>query len=116
MLGVARALMSRPRLLVVDELSLGLAPKVVAQLFDILHAINQDGASVLIVEQFVHMALDNTNRAYALVKGAVALEGKSRKLAASPALLAAYLGDAGEEGVEVAAAVAPNGSRRRSRR
>ena len=80
MLGVARALMSDPRLLIVDELSLGLAPKIVAQLFDILTEVNAEGTSVLLVEQFVHMALEHTNRAYVLVKGEVALEGASREL------------------------------------
>jgi branched-chain amino acid transport system ATP-binding protein len=94
MLGVARALMSRPRLLVVDELSLGLAPKIVEQLFGILRTINAEGTSVLLVEQFVHMALGNTHRAYALVKGAVAMEGASGDLLADPNLLAAYLGEA----------------------
>lgn len=96
MLGVARALMSAPRLLVVDELSLGLAPKIVSQLFSILEAINQEGASLLIVEQFVHMALQHTDRAYALAKGEVLLEGESRKLATSPQLKEVYLG--GERG------------------
>lgn len=74
MLGVARALMSNPKLLVVDELSLGLAPKIVAQLFEILAEVNAQGTAVLIVEQFVHMALANTDRAYVLSKGEEALE------------------------------------------
>ena len=94
MLGVARALMSTPRLLVVDELSLGLAPKIVAQLFEILDEVNAEGTSVLLVEQFVHMALEHTDRAYVLVKGEVALEDESRELLRSPELMAAYLGEA----------------------
>jgi branched-chain amino acid transport system ATP-binding protein len=94
MLGVARALMSEPRLLVVDELSLGLAPKIVEQLFAILAEVNAEGTSVLLVEQFVHMALGNTDRAYALVKGQIALEGASADLLDDPALMAAYLGEA----------------------
>lgn len=93
MLGVARALMSTPRLLVVDELSLGLAPKIVAQLFEIIEEIHAEGTSVLIVEQFVHMALQNTDRAYVLVKGEVALEGRSADLLADPKLIASYLGE-----------------------
>src|SRR5688500_13868940 len=71
MLGVARALMSRPRLLIVDELSLGLAPLIVEQLFSILRNVNATGTAILLVEQFVHMALANTDRAYVLAKGEV---------------------------------------------
>ena len=93
MLGVARALMSSPRLLIVDELSLGLAPKMVAQLFMIIEDIHARGTSVLIVEQFVHMALKHTDRAYVLVKGEVALEGRSADLLADPKLVASYLGE-----------------------
>lgn len=93
MLGVARALMSSPRLLVVDELSLGLAPKIVAQLFEILAEVNAEGTAVLIVEQFVHMALANTDRAYVLGKGEVVLHGKSSDLLADPQLVATYLGE-----------------------
>ncbi len=93
MLGVARAMMSNPRLLIVDELSLGLAPKIVAHLFDILREVNGQGCAVLIVEQFVHMALANTDRAYVLSKGQVVLEGESAGMLADPALVATYLGE-----------------------
>jgi len=93
MLGVARALMCDPKLLVVDELSLGLAPMVVAKLFDILHEINLAGTAVIIVEQFVHMVLQNTDRAYVLSKGHVVLEGRSADLLADPKLVATYLGE-----------------------
>jgi branched-chain amino acid transport system ATP-binding protein len=92
MLVVARALMSRPRLLIVDELSLGLAPMIVAQLFVILREINDEGTAILLVEQFVHMALANTDRAYVLAKGAVKATGDSSDLAGDPAVLEAYLG------------------------
>jgi branched-chain amino acid transport system ATP-binding protein len=92
MLVIARALMSNPKLLVVDELSLGLAPLVVQQLFEILRQVNREGTAILLVEQFVHMALENTDRAYALAKGEVVLEGRSRTLMNDPELIAAYLG------------------------
>jgi branched-chain amino acid transport system ATP-binding protein len=92
MLVVARALMSAPKLLMVDELSLGLAPKIVSLLFDIIRDVNAEGTAVLIVEQFVHMALANTDRAYVLAKGEVALEGRSAELAKSEEVLASYLG------------------------
>ena len=94
MLGVARALMCDPELLVIDELSLGLAPLIVSQLFEILHEINRSGTAVVIVEQFVHMALQNTDRAYVLAKGGIVLEGSSKELLGSPELIASYLGDA----------------------
>lgn len=93
MLGVARALMSSPKLLLVDELSLGLAPKIVAQLFEILNEINAQGTALLIVEQFVHMALGNTDRAYVLAKGEVVLTGRSENLLSDPTLTASYLGE-----------------------
>ncbi|HVE92722.1 MAG TPA: ABC transporter ATP-binding protein [Actinomycetota bacterium] len=96
MLGVARALMCTPRLLVVDELSLGLAPLIVQQLFQILRQVNQEGTALLIVEQFVHMALENSDRAYVLARGEVALEGRSRDLLDDPDVIAAYLGEAAE--------------------
>lgn len=94
MLVVARALMCEPRMLLVDELSLGLAPKIVAQLFDILRAVNEKGTAVVLVEQFVHMALGNTDRAYVLQKGEVVAEGPSRDLLEDESLIASYLGEA----------------------
>jgi branched-chain amino acid transport system ATP-binding protein len=96
MLAVARAMMSSPRLLLVDELSLGLAPMVVSRLFEILAEINQQGTSVLLVEQFVHMALANTDRAYVLAKGEVVLSGRSGDIAGDPELVASYLGESSE--------------------
>ena len=94
MLAAGMALMSKPRLLLVDELSLGLAPKIVEQLFEALRAVNQAGMSILLVEQFVPVALANTHRAYVLAKGEVAVAKSSAELEQDPALLAAYLGEA----------------------
>ena len=92
MLGAARALMSRPRLLMIDEWSLGLAPLIVADLFAVLHEVNQAGTGILIVEQFVHLALEHTHRAYVLAKGEVVLEGPSAALRDEPEVVQAYLG------------------------
>ncbi len=92
MLGVGMALMSRPRMLIVDELSLGLAPRVVAQLFEILTMVNQRGTSILLVEQFVPLALANTHRAYVLAKGEVVVAKASADLKDDPDLVASYLG------------------------
>lgn len=92
MLVVARALMSSPRLLIIDELSLGLAPKIVAQIFEIIRDVNAEGTAVLIVEQFVHMALENTDRAYVLQKGEVVLTGLSSELRGSEEVIRSYLG------------------------
>jgi branched-chain amino acid transport system ATP-binding protein len=94
MLGVGMALMSKPKLLVVDELSLGLAPRVVAQLFEILTMVNQRGTSILLVEQFVPLALANTHRAYVLAKGEVVVTKASAELKDDPELVASYLGGA----------------------
>jgi branched-chain amino acid transport system ATP-binding protein len=102
MLGVARALMSSPKLLIVDELSLGLAPLIVQQLFEILREVNAAGTAVLIVEQFVHMSLENTHRAYVLSKGEIVLEDRSSALRDNPELIASYLGEA-EAGTTAAA-------------
>jgi branched-chain amino acid transport system ATP-binding protein len=108
MLAVARALMSEPRLLLVDELSLGLAPIVVRQLFEAIREVNRLGTAVLLVEQFVHLALEYTSRAYVLARGEVAMDGASRELLASPELMAAYLGEsAGATEAHVAPAETP---------
>ncbi|HEV2889712.1 MAG TPA: ABC transporter ATP-binding protein [Frankiaceae bacterium] len=93
MLAVGRALMSDPKVLLVDEASMGLAPIVVAQLFDAITAVNETGTAVLLVEQFVHLALRHTSRAYVLARGEVVAEGASADILASPELMAAYLGE-----------------------
>ncbi|MHB8449607.1 MAG: ABC transporter ATP-binding protein [Mycobacteriales bacterium] len=98
MLVVARALMSRPRLLLVDELSFGLAPMIVEQLFTALRVVNDEGTAVILVEQFVNKALEHTHRAYVLTKGQVEIEGPSSDLASDPTVLTAYLGGGADQG------------------
>jgi branched-chain amino acid transport system ATP-binding protein len=93
MLAVARALMSRPRLLLLDEPSLGLAPQVVERIFQVLVEINRDGVSLLLVEQNAHKALQIAHRAYVLETGSIAMHGAGRELLASPEVRKAYLGE-----------------------
>jgi len=93
MLAIARALMSRPKLLMLDEPSLGLAPKVVRDVFRIIGELNEnDGLAVLVVEQNAKLALRSSNRAYVLEVGRVALEGPSSELAENESVRKAYLG------------------------
>ena len=92
MLAVGRALMSRPRLLILDEPSLGLGPIIIENLFNILHDINAEGVTILLVEQNAVMALDYSNRAYVLENGRVTLSGPSRELARDEKVRSAYLG------------------------
>ena len=92
MLAVARALMSRPRLLLLDEPSLGLAPLVVAAIFDNLALVNRDGMTMLLVEQNVLRSLRLSHHAYVLENGVVALEGSGPALLADARVRAAYLG------------------------
>ena len=100
MLALARSLMSAPRLLLIDEPSLGLAPIVVEQLYELLASLNAEGLTLLIVEQYVEVALGLTDRGYVLDKGRVVLQGTSSELADSPELVDAYL--AGGVAAEVA--------------
>jgi branched-chain amino acid transport system ATP-binding protein len=92
MLAIARALLARPKLLLLDEPSLGLAPQVVQTIFKIIREINQAGTTILLVEQNAHMALKVAHRAYVLEVGAVVMEGDAAKLAASDEVRKAYLG------------------------
>jgi branched-chain amino acid transport system ATP-binding protein len=95
MLAVARGLVSRPRLLVIDELSLGLAPRVLDMLFPVLRALNRDGLSILLVEQMASYALAVTHRTYVMENGRIRFEGASAALADDPRVLDAYLGRRG---------------------
>ena len=97
MLAVARGLMAAPRLLMMDEPSLGLAPVIVEQLYARFDALRSEGLTVLIVEQYVEVALGFADRAYVLDKGTVALHGTARELAESAELVEAYLAAAPEE-------------------
>ena len=112
MLALSRAVLPNPRLLMVDELSLGLAPVVVQQLFQLLSDINKQGTTILLVEQYVNQALRIADRAYVLEKGSVSLEGSAKELlASSDVVQASYMGghahaagevEAGSGGVAVA--------------
>jgi branched-chain amino acid transport system ATP-binding protein len=92
MLAVARALMSRPRLLLLDEPSMGLAPMVIQQIFDIITEINQQGTTILLVEQNAQQALSRAHRAYVLETGQIVREGTGEELLHDPAVQDAYLG------------------------
>jgi branched-chain amino acid transport system ATP-binding protein len=93
MLAIGRALMGKPRLLLLDEPSMGLAPLVVAQIFDILRDINNSGVTVLLVEQNAAQALSLADRGYVLETGEIVLEGTGSDLLADDRIRAAYLGE-----------------------
>jgi branched-chain amino acid transport system ATP-binding protein len=92
MVAIGRGMMARPKLLMVDELSLGLAPKVVDNLIDVIRDINREGMALLLVEQDVLVALDAANRAYVLENGRVALSGAAAQVKDDPGVRKAYLG------------------------
>ena len=92
MLAMGRALMSRPKLLILDEPSMGLAPILVEQIFDIIKELNKAGVTILLVEQNAEMALQISDRAYVLESGKVVLEGRGSELAKSDTVKKAYLG------------------------
>ncbi|BCJ77719.1 ABC transporter ATP-binding protein [Catellatospora sp. IY07-71] len=92
MLAVGRALMGRPKLLLLDEPSMGLAPMLIQQIFNIITEINQQGTTVLVVEQNAQQALSRAHRAYVLETGNIVKEGSGADLLHDPAVKAAYLG------------------------
>lgn len=92
MLAIGRALMSKPRLLLLDEPSMGLAPLLVREIFSILKEINAAGTTILLVEQNAHMALSIAHKAYVLETGAITLSGTAQEVATNPAVQKAYLG------------------------
>src|SRR3989440_6345954 len=92
MVAIGRGLMGRPRLLMIDEPSLGLAPKVVDRVMEVVRAINHDGTAVLLVEQDVVLALEAADRGYVLENGHVVMSGQAGELRHDPAIRRAYLG------------------------
>ena len=93
MLAIGRAVMSKPKLLLLDEPSLGLAPLIVEQIFEIIQKINENGTTVLLVEQNANLALTVTNRGYVMETGHITMEGNSKDLIANEKIRAAYLGE-----------------------
>jgi len=92
MLSIGRGLMSSPRIMLLDEPSLGLAPMIVRQIFDLVREINRQGKTVVLVEQNAHTALTLAHYAYVLENGRIVLEGSGGDLAKNPSVEAAYLG------------------------
>jgi len=93
MLAIARAMMSRPKLLLLDEPSMGLAPLMVERIFEVIRAIASEGVTMLLVEQNARLALEASHRGYVLEGGLVALEGESKSLLGDPKIRQAYLGE-----------------------
>ena len=94
MLAMGRGLMAEPKLLLLDEPSMGLAPILVEEIFDIIKEINEQGVSILLVEQNAAMALSIADRAYVLETGRVVLEGPAQEVFENPDVQRAYLGEA----------------------
>lgn len=99
MLAIGRALMSRPKLIMMDEPSLGLAPIIVQGVFDIIREINKQGVTILLVEQNANMALKAAHRAYVMETGRITLSGTGKELAENEEIKAAYLGKSKEANV-----------------
>ena len=92
MLAMGRALMSRPKLLMLDEPSMGLAPILVEQIFEIIQRLHKNGTTILLVEQNAQMALSVADRAYVMETGTISLSGTGKELAESDSVRRAYLG------------------------
>jgi branched-chain amino acid transport system ATP-binding protein len=93
MLAIGRALMSGPRLLVLDEPSLGLSPRFVQTIFEAMAALHREGLTILLVEQNLNVALKNVQRCYVLERGEVAISGRAEDMRHDPAVRKAYLGN-----------------------
>lgn len=96
MLAMARALMSRPRLLLLDEPSMGLSPLMVEKVFEVVRQIASEGTTMLLVEQNALLALESADRAYVMESGLVTISGEAKKMLADPRVRAAYLGEAND--------------------
>jgi branched-chain amino acid transport system ATP-binding protein len=96
MLAIARALLARPKLLLLDEPSLGLAPLIVCQVYDAILELKRQGMTILVVEQSVHRAVAAADRTYVMNSGRIAMSGRSAELHGTTAFDAAYFGMAGE--------------------
>ena len=93
MLALGRALMSKPKLLVLDEPSMGLAPLMVAKIFEVVRTIASEGVTILLVEQNARLALEAASRGYVMESGAITLSGRANELLADPRVREAYLGE-----------------------
>ena len=93
MLAIGRALMSRPKLLLLDEPSMGLAPIMVQKIFEVIRAVAADGMTILLIEQNARLALQSSQRAYVMESGVITLNGEADKLLNDPKVRAAYLGE-----------------------
>jgi branched-chain amino acid transport system ATP-binding protein len=93
MVAIGRALLSRPRLLLLDEPSMGLAPLVVEKIFEVIRSVAAEGVTILLVEQNANLALEFSQRAYVMESGRITLAGSGAELLADPKVRAAYLGE-----------------------
>lgn len=93
MLAMGRALMNKPKLLLMDEPSMGLAPMLVEEIFDIIKEVNKAGTTILLVEQNAHLALSIANRGYVIETGEIVMEGDAKELVKNPEVRKAYLGE-----------------------
>jgi len=94
MLAIGRALMARPKLLLLDEPSMGLAPLMVQKVFETVMAVSKEGVTILLIEQNAKLALEVSSRGYVMESGEITLQGKAKQLLSDPKVRAAYLGEA----------------------
>ncbi len=97
MLAIGRAVMAHPRMVMIDEASLGLSPILTRRIFELIVALNQQGTTVLMVEQNIHMALNNCHKAYVMKTGHIVMNGTGQELLANPDIRKAYVGERGSK-------------------